>query len=283
MVQIHGKGRYKIIANRLIGFSLNLSLEKSVELRSIRISVVDHRLVSIRGGGVSDRGGHLVVSISHGNGRLVDNGVDGLGVGHGGPVDGVIGDSISHGGLFDLLDLNLGFGVDDGSNLVSIYGGVSLRIISISVVENLGISLGLSLSLSLVKAVECRNICRSIVDHRLVMGGISNGVVVVDIGSLVGVSHGGGIGDGRSLDLRGFVDHGVVVVDIGSLVGIDMGNMGLVHSGIGLSLHVDSRVMDHSSVVSDLGGLNAGGVHNGVGRGQSQKRSNNLSNKEKYE
>merc|ERR1711992_462015 len=100
MVQIHGKGRYKIIANRLIGFSLNLSLEKSVELRSIRISVVvDHRLVSIRGGGVSDRGGHLVVSISHGNGSLVDNGVDGLGVSDGGLVDGV---SISHGGLFNL-------------------------------------------------------------------------------------------------------------------------------------------------------------------------------------
>merc|ERR1711987_8371 len=216
-------------------------------------------------GGVSI-GVSVLVSISQGGGIVVvDDGLDGLGisdgggVGHGGPVDGV---SISHSGLFDLLDLNFGFGVDDGSNLVSIShgGGVSLRIVSISVVENLGISLGLSLSLSLVKAVECRNICRSIVDHRLVMGGISNGVVVVDIGSLVGVSHGGGIGDGRSLDLRGFVDHGIVVVDIGSLVGIDMGNMGLVHSGIGLSLHVDSRVMDHSSVVSDLSGLNAGGV-----------------------
>merc|ERR1712241_1196418 len=207
-----------------------------------------------------------------GNGSLVDNGVDGLGVSYRG---GVGGDSISHGGLFDLLDFNLGFGVDDGSNLVSIYGGISLGIVSISVVENLGISL----SFSLVKAVECRDICRSIVDHRLVMGGISDGGNLGSIsnggGNWVSVSHGGGIGDSRSLDLRGFVDHGFVVVDIRILVGIDMGNMGLVHSGIGLSLHVDSRVMDHSSVVSDLGSLNAGGVHNGVGRGQSQKRSNN--------
>merc|ERR1712241_339241 len=163
-----------------------------------------------------------------GNGSLVDNGVDGLGVSNRG---GVGGDSISHGGLFDLLDFNLGFGVDDGSNLVSIYGGISLGIVSISVVENLGISLGLSLSLSLVKAVECGDICRSIVDHRLVMGGISDGGHLVIIsdggGNGVSVSHGGGIGDGRSLDLRGFVDHGVVVVDIGSLGGIDMGNMGL--------------------------------------------------------
>merc|ERR1712223_1925468 len=108
------------------------------------------------------------------------------------------------------------------------------------------------------------------------MGGISDGVSISDGGgNWVSVSHGGGIGDSRSLDLRGFVDHGVVVVDIGSLVGIDMGNMGLVHSGIGLSLHVDSRVMNHSSVVSDLSGLNAGGVHNGLSRSQSQKRSNN--------
>ena len=272
MVQIHGKGRYKIIATQSI-----MVLIGGV---SIGVSV----LVSIsQGGGIGN--GSLV---------LVDDGLDGLGisdgggVGHGGPVDGV---SISHSGLFDLLDLNFGFGVDDGSNLVSIShgGGVSLRIVSISVVENLGISLGLSLGLSLVKAVECRDICRSIVDHRLVSkrGGISDwgGHLVVSISdggdSLLSISHGSGIGDGRSLDLRGFVDHGVVVVDIRSLV--DMGNMGLVHSGIGLSLHVDSRVMNHSSVVSDLSGLNAGGVHNGVGRGQSQKRSNNLSNKEKYE
>ena len=145
-------------------------------------------------------------------------------------------------------------------------------------------------NLSLEKSVELRSIRISVVvDHRLVSkrGGISDwgGHLVVSISdggdSLLSISHGSGIGDGRSLDLRGFVDHGVVVVDIRSLV--DMGNMGLVHSGIGLSLHVDSRVMNHSSVVSDLSGLNAGGVHNGVGRGQSQKRSNNLSNKVKYE
>ena len=266
MVQIHGKGRYKIIATQSIMVLIG-GVSKGVSV-----------LVSIsQGGGIGN--GSLV---------LVDDGLDGLGISDGGGVGhGGHGIGISHGGMFNLPVLSRSLfddvGVDDGSNLLSIShgSGVSLRIVSISVVENLGISLGLSLSLSLVKAVECRNICRSIVDHRLVMGGISNGVVVVDIGSLVGVSHGGGIGDGRSLDLRGFVDHGVVVVDIRSLV--DMGNMGLVHSGIGLSLHVDSRVMNHSSVVSDLSGLDAGGVHNGVGRGQSQKRSNNLSNKEKYE
>merc|ERR1712029_1036230 len=180
MVQIHGKGRYKIIATQSIMVLIG-GVSKGVSV-----------LVSIsQGGGIGN--GSLV---------LVDDGLDGLGisdgggVGHGGPVDGVI---ISHGGLFHLLDLNLGVGVDDGSNLVSIYGGVSLRIISISVVENLGIGLGLSLSLSLVKAVECRNICRSIVDHRLVMSGISDGGPVDGGGNLVSVSHGGGIGDGRSL------------------------------------------------------------------------------------
>merc|ERR1711884_616965 len=111
------------------------------------------------------------------------------------------------------------------------------------------------------------------------MGGISDGGNLVSISdggdSLLSISHGSGIGDGRSLDLRGSVDNGVVVVDIRSMGGIDMGHMGLVHSGIGLSLHMNSRVMNHSSMVSDLSGLNAGGVHNGVGRGQSQKRSNN--------
>merc|ERR1711953_910013 len=193
--------------------------------------------MSIRGGGVSDRGGHLVVSISHGNGSLVDNGVDGLGVSDGGGVGhGGHRVGISHGGLFNLPVLSRSLFddvvVDDGSNLLSIShgSGVSLRIVSISVVENLGISLGLSLSLSLVKSVVLRSIRISVVvDHRLVMGGISDrggvghggGNVDPGVGNFrLGVDHGEpGVGN-----FRLGVDHGVVVVDIGSLVGIDMGN-----------------------------------------------------------
>merc|ERR1712156_783794 len=152
MVQIHGKGRYKIIATQSI-----MVLIGGV---SIGVSV----LVSIsQGGGIGN--GSLV---------LVDDGLDGLGISDGGGVGhgGLDGVSISHCGLFDLLDLNFRFGVDDGSNLVSIShgGGVSLRIVSISVVENLGISLGLSFSLSpdtlhvsLVKSVVLSSIRISMV------------------------------------------------------------------------------------------------------------------------
>merc|ERR1711953_978665 len=180
------KGRYKIIATQSI-----MVLIGGV---SIGVSV----LVSIRQGG----------GIGNGSLVLIDNGLDGLGVsdgggvGHGGPVDGV---SISHGGLFNLPVLSRSLfddvGVDDGSNLLSIShgGGVSLRIVSISVVENLGISLGLSLSLSLVESVVLRSI-RMVVDHRLVMGGIS------DRG---GVGHGGGNVDPGVGNFRLGVDHGV--------------------------------------------------------------------------
>jgi len=94
MVQIHGKGRYKIIANKLrISGCSSFVVLRSI---NIRISVVvDHRLVSKRGG-ISDRGGHLVVSISDGGDSLLSIS-HGSGIGHGGPVDGV---SISHGVFF---------------------------------------------------------------------------------------------------------------------------------------------------------------------------------------
>merc|ERR1712004_952450 len=142
--------------------------------------VVHHILVSIsdRGGhsvGVSDGGGHSV-GVSEGGG--VGDGLDGLdhggGVSHGG---GLV--SISHGGLLDLLDLNgfnLGFGVDDGS----IRGGITLRPVAISVVENLGISFSLGLGLSLVESV-------------VYLGSIRISVVVNDGGGhRVGISDGGG-------------------------------------------------------------------------------------------
>ena len=250
MVQIHGKGRYKIIATQSI-----MVLIGGV---SIGVSV----LVSIsQGGGIGN--GSLV---------LVDDGLDGLGISDGGGVaDGDFGI-----GLGDLLEKVIGGGVDDGLlTIIVVEGGVSMRIVSISVVENLGISLGLGLSFSLSPDTLHASLVKSVVLSSIRIS------VVVDIRGCI--SDGGGNVDPGVGNFRLGVDHGVVVVDIRSMVGIDMGNMGLVHSGIGLSLHVDSRVMDHSSVVSDLSGLNAGGVHNGLGRGQSQKRSNNLSNKEKYE
>ena len=173
MVQIHGMGRYIIIATKSI---LVLILGIPV---GIGVSVVvHHRLVSI-----SHRGGHSV-GVSEGGG--VGDGLDGLdhggGVGHGGGLEGV---SISHGGFLDLLVLNgfnLGLGVDNGS----IRGGITLRVVAISVVENLRISFSLSLGLSLVES-----------RYLVSLGSIGISVMIrVSIsdrgGHRVGISDGGG-------------------------------------------------------------------------------------------
>merc|ERR1712004_22566 len=210
MVQIHGKGRYKIIASQLImvlGVSVGMGVV-SVVVHHILVSISDGGGNSVcisQGGGISDglndlrdgissdRGGHLV-SISDGGG---------VGVG-----------SLSIVVLL-LNGYNLGLGVDDGS----IRGGITLRPVAISVVENLGISFSLSLGLSLVESV-------------VYLGSIRISVVVNHRrgGHRVSISDGGGhlvvsISDGLD-GLWGFVDHGVV--DIGSLMGVDHGHLSLV-------------------------------------------------------
>ena len=91
-------------------------------------------------------------------------------------------------GLGDLLEKVIGGGVDDGLlTIIVVEGGVSMRIVSISVVENLGISLGLSFSLSpdtlhvsLVKSVVLSSIRISVVVD--IRGRISDGGGNVDPG-----------------------------------------------------------------------------------------------------
>ena len=81
-------------------------------------------------------------------------------------------------------------------------------------------------------------------------------------GHSIGVSEGGGVGDGLDgLDHGGGVGHGLDgIVDIGSLMGIDKWHLSLVHLGIGLSLEVHRLVKGLSLVVHSLSGLHFGGL-----------------------
>ena len=255
-VQILGKmvqnGRYKIIAEWLL----------IVHFLSGGVDVLVHVVVDpgdlVSHGSLNGR-----VSVSHGvslnsrvgvSNRLLDLVFDGL----------------------DLLDLDLGLSVDNRGNLVGVASVASVPrwVVSVSLVENVGISFGLSLGVPLGKVMVSTVDSGVLVDHGLVVGSVSHGVGISDRGSSNGLS----VGDNGGLDLMNnglslnidildsgrlglmmgmrssmMVDHGLVSI-------VEVGHLSLVHLGIGLSVEMQGPLLSH---------------------GKSQKRGQNLSKPKK--
>merc|ERR1712026_569376 len=131
-----------------------------------------------------------------------------------------------------------------------------LGVVSISVVEHLGISL--SLSLGQVVGVYKGLLVLSSISHGGNISLNSGGRNMFVLHSLV-LNLGGLVDNGRSVNLGGGVDHGGVhlggSVDIGSVnlgVSVNVGHGGLVDFSVSLG-----------SIVHSLGGLNFGGLLGG--------------------
>ena len=274
-VQILGKmvqnGRYKIIAEWLL----------IVHFLSGGVDVLVHVVVDpgdlVSHGSLNGR-----VSVSHGvslnsrvgvSNRLLDLVFDGL----------------------DLLDLDLGLSVDNRGNLVGVGSVASVPrwVVSVSLVENVGISFSLSLGVPLGKVMVSTVDSGVLVDHGLVVGSVSHGVGISDRGSSDGLSVGdnGGLdllNNGLSLDIDLLDSSGLglmmgmrasMMVDHGLVSIVEVRHLSLVHLGIGLSVEMQG-----------LEGLDRGGLlggHDsitivfhmviGLSHGKSQKRGQNLS------